>query len=130
MTIKKIDDTLALILTALAVSGIIILFMVFVRPRFSEEWAKFIYTSVGYLVMLIYMVYTFEPFKRLPKWKLLLFQVIFYVLTVGIAFLVFNSGLLPLPKGGFTYVAPGVALTVLSLIVLEYLRKRLRFFKK
>lgn len=128
--VSRLRDRLLLVFTALVCGGLILLSIALIGPRFSREWAKFIYSSIAYLVVLISTGFTFEPFRRLPRIKLLLFQVIFYVLTVGVAFLIFNFDLLPLPTGGLAYVLPMMVLSVVSLIVLDYLRKRFNFFKK
>ena len=125
----KLNDRLALILTALACSGLFVLFFVFIQPRFSEGWANFIFWSVGYLVILFYNGYTFRAFKLLPKWKILLFQAIYYALTTGIAFLLFRYGMVHLPERGLVYVFPIAALTGLSLFILHHLTERLKFFK-
>lgn len=123
----KLNDTMALILTALACSGVMVLIIAFVRPRFSKEWANFIYTCTSYLALLFYIVNR-QPFKRLPKYKIYLFQIIFYVLTTGIAFTVFRFGMLPMPIRLGEYMLPMIALSILSMVVLQYLTPRLKFF--
>ena len=127
--INKLTDRCLLILAALICSGLIVLTIIFVEPRFSKEWSKFIYASIMYLVVLIATGVKAEQLKRLSKAKILFFQIVFYMLTVCIAFSMFKSGLLPLPKRGLTYVMPVTVLSVVSLIVLDYLRKRLKFFE-
>jgi hypothetical protein len=118
-----------LILTAFISTGVMVLTIAVVRPRFSTEWAKFIYTSIGYLVLLISIAYP-EYYKRLVKWKVLFFQFVYYVLTTSIAFALFKNGLLELPKGMLTYVLPMIVLLVASIIILDKLSKRSGFFKK
>ncbi len=108
---NKLTDRLLLVLAALILSGFIVLFIAFIRPRFSEDWQKFIFASLAYLVILIAISFTAEQLKHLSKVKILLFQIGFYVLTVGISFLIFWSGFLPLPQRSLMYVLP---MTVLS----------------
>lgn len=127
---NKLIDRLFLIIVALICSGLIVLFLAFMRPRFSEEWSKFIFTSISYLIVLIAIAFKAEQLKRLSKAKILLFQAAFYFLTVGIAFSIFKLGLLPLPEGGLAYVLPMTALAVLSLVVLDYFRKMSKFFDR
>ena len=126
---NKLTDRLFLVLSAVTCSGLIVLSIVFVRPRLSQEWSKFVFACIGYLAVLIATGFTARQLKRLSKGKIILFQVIFYFITVGIAYLTFKSGLFPLPKGSFIYVLPITALSALSVVALDYLRKRLKFFE-
>ncbi len=125
---NKLTDRLLLVLVALILSGFIVLFTAFIRPRFSEDWQKFIFASLAYLVVLIAVSFTAEQLKRLSKVKIMLFQIGFYILTVGMSFLIFWSGLLPLPQGSLMYILPITVLSVASLIVIDYLKERSDFF--
>jgi len=124
----KFKDRFFLILTALGSALVLAVIVGLVRKRVSREWENFIFSSIVYLVVLIAMGFTAEQLKRLSKARILLFQFVFYVLTVCIAFIIFRAGLFPMPKGGLTYVPPMTGLAVLSIVVLNYLKKRSNFF--
>jgi drug/metabolite transporter (DMT)-like permease len=125
---RKMNDKCALMLAALVCFGLMMLMIAFARPRVSGEWARFIYMSVGYMVLLVYVV-SRPPFKQLPKLKIFLFQAIYYTLTTGVAFAVFRYGLIPLPGRMIEYTLPIIVLAMVSVFVLQYLMLRLKFFK-
>jgi predicted Abi (CAAX) family protease len=124
----KLKDKFLLIFSALGSAMVIALVIALVRKRVSREWGNFIYSSIVYLIVLIALGFTAEQIKRLSKARILLFQLVFYLLTVGIVFLIFRAGLLPMPKGGLTYVPPMTALSILSIVVLNYIKKRSNLF--
>jgi hypothetical protein len=124
----KFKDRFYLILTALGSSLILIVIIGLVEKRVSREWENFILSSIVYLVVLIAMGFTAVQLRHLSKVKILFFEAGFYVLTVGIGFLIFWYGLIPMPQGGLTYVSLMIALSVASLIAIDYLKKRLNYF--
>jgi hypothetical protein len=125
---RKPGDILHLILTALACFGIMLSVISFVTPRVSREWARFIYSILSYLMVLTYT--QFKVFSQRSKGKVVLFIFTFYTFTTGIAFFVFKSGLLPLPKRIVEYLPAIVGLPIGSLFVQDYLRLHSDFFKK
>jgi hypothetical protein len=126
---SKLVDRMFLVITAIGSMAIFVVIISSVRGNVSKEWANFIYMSICYLIMLIYIIFTFGAFKRLPKWRLIFFQVIFYVLSVGIAVMLFISDLLPMPQRLIDYTFPMIALTVLSLVALNYCVNKVKYFK-
>ncbi len=124
----KWKDRLFLVIAALICSGVMVTSIVFVKQRFSDEWSKFIFASTSYFVVLIAMGFTDAQLKRLSKTKIILFQVVYFGLTVGGALLIFRYWHLSLPHGSLTYILPMTMLSALSLVVLDYLRKRSNYF--
>jgi len=80
--------------------------------------------------MLFYVMFASGDFKRIAKVKLIFYQLIFYTLTVGIAYLIFRHKVLDMPKGHNVYIIAIVVLSICSMILLDYCIKKMKFFKK
>lgn len=127
MMFSKLTDTSFIILVSFISSVLILLIalsIAFVLPESFIKWSQFIVASIIYLGTLIGTGFTIKEFKQLPKAKILLFMIVFYMLTVGIAFSTFKYGLLSLPKESLPYVFPPLVLSGVAVIVLRYLRKK------
>ncbi len=122
---KKLIDKFLLIL--IGVAGISIVF--FLGEIIAGKWIAFIFASIGYLIILLFLTFTFEDFKKIPKYKQLLFQCVFYILTVGITCISFKYELLPMPKSFHVYTIGIVILAISSVVLLGYLVKRMKFFR-
>ena len=80
---RKLGDKLLLVLTGLAIFAIGIPLYLFVEKRFSKGWTDFIMMSIGYSIALQYMPFTSARLRRIPKFKIILFQTVMAVITIG-----------------------------------------------
>jgi hypothetical protein len=123
-------DKLLLILTGLFVSSILFFGLLSLSEVVSKKWIDIILMSIGYFILLLYVTFTFKNFKQIRKIKLLLFQIGFYVLTMSIAYLIFfKYKLFPVQKKFGVYTITIVALSISSVVLLDYLVKRIEFFR-
>lgn len=127
---NKVKDRIYLLLTALFVSGLLVLYFVFIDHLFQQKWSTFILSSISYLLILTYGTFTTAQFKKQKKSKVLFIIGIYYSLTTGCAFLTFYLDILPMPLKGMTYVLPMTSLFFFLLMLLHYLEKNTKFFKK
>jgi len=121
-----VKDKLLLVLVAVLVFGVSILSQIFRDKYYSEAWSDFILANIFYLIFLIAAIFTFEPFKRLPKMRQILFQIVFYLITAGAAFTLLFSRLVPFPSNILVYTVSIVILSVASTGVLDYALRKWR----
>lgn len=127
---NKLIDKLLLVLTGFSILLFYFIADITLGKIVSKEWADFTLSSTIYLIIILWGALTFKEFKKIPKFKLLLFWGGFYILTVSSAFLAFRYELLPMPKSFHVYTLFIVILLILgSIFLLEYLVKKVKFFR-
>ncbi len=126
---SKIKDRFLLLITSLLSMGLLLTIVIFIKRIVPEQWAKFIFMSLFYLAALIHAVFIFEPFKRIRKTKLVIFQLIYFILTASIVFVLFKYGLIPLPEKTRQYFIPLVFLGICSVAILYQITKRFKLFR-
>ena len=83
------------------------------------------------MIILVYGTLIFkELFKGEAKIKILLFQGTFYIVTVGIAFLGLQLGIVPFPENHHVYAVAIVTLSICAGMVLLFLTKKTNFINK
>jgi hypothetical protein len=125
----RLFDKLLLILTALGSLGFAVFLGVYLESKFSKGWKDFIMMSIGYLIALQYLPFTSARLRRIPKYKIILFQTVMAALTIGISYLVFKMGVLPFPERTSIYVIGMIPLAAGSMVFLDYCVKKWKFLK-
>lgn len=125
----KLKDKLMLLLTGLLISSVFLFGMIFFGEIISVKQIYFILMSIGYLVMLSYAIFGVGRFKQIPKVKLLLFQSVFYIVTVSVAYLIFTYKLLPIEYRFGIYGAIIIVLSMSAVALLDFCVKKMKFFR-
>lgn len=126
MTWATVKDKLLLVLVAVLVLGLSVLAAALRGKYYSEAWSDFILANVIYPIFLICSIFALEPFKRLPKPRLILFQIVFYLVTAGAAFVLLLNDLVPFPSSIHVYVLAIVILSTASTGALDYAIRKWR----
>ena len=124
-------DKILLILTGFLILLFYLLTDIPLGKFLSKKWIDFVVGCTAYLIILVYGTLIFkELFKEETKIKILLFQGIFYIVTVGIAFLGLQLGIVPFPENHHVYAVAIVTLSICTGKVLLFLTKKTNFINK
>jgi len=128
-TIDKTKDRILLIAAALSffIIGLPAYFVV--DKAYSEQWAKFAVMSFGYIGLLFYLPRTSKKLRKIPQLRLLSFQLVVALFSIGIVFLSFKCGILPMPESTTIYALGMIPLSALSMLFLEYCNRKWTFLK-
>lgn len=129
MTWATVKDKLLLVLVAVLVLGLSVVAAALRGKYYSEAWSDFILANIIYPIFLVSAIFALEPFKRLPKPRLILFQIVFYLVTAGAAFVLLLNRLVPFPSNIHVYIVSIIILSIASTGVLHHaLRKWRKIF--
>jgi hypothetical protein len=126
----NIKDRIVLIVTGLCIFIFGIPIYVFLDNRFSEKWTSFMIMSLGYFIALIYLPFTSSRLRKLSKVKIILFQLVMGMSTVGVAALIFKLHILPMPDTTMLYVMAMVILSAATMVFLEYCQRKFKLFNR
>jgi hypothetical protein len=117
---SKSIDIILLLLTAVVGYLIVMIIDLFLQPYMGSEWRDFAVMSFFYGIGLCYFALSDSELQVIAKYRLLIFQLCYFIATVIFLSLVFIFKLLPLASILLVY---GLSLTVLlfcSVILLRY----------
>jgi len=128
---NKVMDKLYLILTGFLILLFYLLSDILLGKFLPKKWIDFVVACIAYLIILVYGTSTLkEFFKRGAKMKVFLFQGTCYIVTVGIAFLGLQLGIVPFPENHHVYAAAIITLSICAGMVLLLLIKKTNFINR
>jgi hypothetical protein len=117
---SKIYDKVKLIVTAIAIMGGSLLSIIIMKDySMSEKWIFFIISDVIYFLLLLWMTFVDKILKGIPRFKILMFQLSYFILTTIIMVLVIRTGLIPTPNSFFLYMGGILILLLFSFYLLN-----------
>ncbi len=118
-----------LILTASSLLFGGILVDVMFRPLVSSGWREFFIMCLLYGSGLIFLALSDKEFKDVKKYKLLAFQVAYFIVSSSLAFSLFFLRVVPLPTHALGYAIFMFPLIFVSMVLLDYAVRRWGIFK-
>jgi hypothetical protein len=119
---SKIYDKVKLIVTAIVIMvGLLLSIVIMNEYSIPDNWIFFIISSVVYFVSLLWMTFMDKILPKIPRSKILMFQLPYFVLTTTLSALIFKNGLVAMPRSFFLYMVGIFVLLLCSFYFLNVL---------